>query len=253
MTAIFLMTQLFDFLAGRIEKTALPMKLQPMAVSLRTQHNLVGKMLVKRGLMTEKTYEENKDSYIKFMYLKHLEGGVKGGGRGLKLGLSYQKGRMDATVKEISPEKYQVISKGGHSYSKPTLTKEAADAKQKTVQEQVEEYRRSIGLIEDISVAAPTGLAATLSDITKFDFMQEMSMNPDWVWQDSMVKVNGKRIGIGKLKEEIETQKKIVEQAPNVPEAQKRLETMENAMAEATAKTEKAPAKPAKEEKQKQQ
>lgn len=231
--------QLFDFLAGRIEKTALPLRLQPMAVSLRTQHNVVGKMLVKRGLMTEKTYEENKDSYVKFMYLKHLEGGVKGGGRGLKLGLSYQKGRMDATVKEVDG-KYQVISKGGHSYSKP-MTKEMADAKQKTVQENVEEYRRSIGLIEDISVAAPTGLASTLSDITKFDFMKEMSLNPEWVWQDSIVKVDGKRMGIGKLEEEIETQKKIVEQAPNVPEAKKRLDVMESAMAEVTAKTDKIP------------
>jgi hypothetical protein len=147
---------------------------------------------------------------------------------------------MDAEISETD-KGFQVVSRGGHKYTGATLTKETAQKRQKEIQEEVDNYRRSIGLVEDISVAAPTGLATSLSDITKYDFMEEMSKNPNWVWPDSIVKVDGKRMGIGRLAEDIENAQRMVEQAPNVPEIQDRLERMEKVMDEVTLKAKKAP------------
>ena len=194
---------LFRFLDGEISKDVLPKKIRSLAIMLRTQNNLIGKMLVKRGLLDEKTFERHKNQYVRYLYLKHIlgdESNIPIGQSG-KLDLSYLENRKDLT----------------------------------------KEQRKAIGLIEDVSVAQPMGLSKALGDIVKHDYMEKIVNNPDWTWQPSIIDVDGKKMGIGQLTEEVKIARQMYEQAPNVPEIKQRLDKLENALNKAINLTKNAP------------
>jgi len=239
---------IFRFLDGQIPVTDLPPPVRVMARNLQTMNNLIGKMLVNRGLLSEETWLAHKDQYVRYLYLKHILGDkpipVTQGGR---MDLTYLKARKDLTP----------------------------------------EQKRAIGWIEDVSVAEPFGVSKQLSDIVKFDFYERISENPNWVWQPSVVEIpevktyppgtappprpTGRRpiqaplmeeaagpspqaglaipetivrrqkMGIGQLVEEVEIQRRVAKQAPNVPEVQERLRMLEDALKKAQEETGKAP------------
>lgn len=188
---------LFTFLDGGMPLEDLPQSLRPLAQTLQTQNNLIGKMLVKRGLLDQAVFEKNKNQYVHYMYLKHELGdkasGISVGASG-KLDLSQLKARKDLTREE----------------------------------------QRALGLIEDVSVAQPVGMAKSLSDIQKFDMFSQMAAHPEYTFQPARVKVGDKIWGIGKAIEELEIQKKMAEQAPNSPEIKARLDVLQKAVDEAS-------------------
>jgi hypothetical protein len=191
-------TDMFKFLDGQIEVDALPANVRLMAKSLRTANNLIGRQLVRRGMLDESTFNAHKNQYIRYSYLKHILGdkaNISIGPNG-KMNLSYLKERKDLTQAQ----------------------------------------KKAIGLIEDVSIAEPISVSRPLQDIAKHDMMSAIADNPEWTWEPSMVKVEGKRIGIGKLVEEIGMQKKVVEQA-KTPEAQARLDKLQKAMDTAQEQT----------------
>lgn len=401
---------MFRFLDGEVSKESLPANVRPLAQSLQTINNMIGKMLVKKGLLDETIYEAHKGQYIKYLYLKHLlpEDAKLPIGHSGKLDLSYLKGRMDPVIKtsrvgkeyvdknvyedilkvaeglgvtherrfkakrgalgyatkgtgetvtqygtelsvlahelghqldfkynlwdrivgegvssrgkdvvnkelraladltfegsevskyykakvrktaekmahmleayihaptrfkEVAPETYsrfdsfiksqpetaplskilqglalkevkvkhyQVVSRGGHAYTSPVLTLEEAKAKLPSVQEQVVNYRKEIGLVEDVSVAEPVGILKPLTDLSKHKFYSEIAINPEWTWQPSVVTVDGKKIGIGALAEEVKIARQMHEQAPQVPEIKARLDRLDTALQTAIAET----------------
>jgi hypothetical protein len=239
---------MFRFLDGQIPITDLPPAVKVMAQNLQTMNNLIGKMLVNRGLLSEETWLAHKDQYVRYLYLKHILGD--------KPIPVTQSGRMDLTYlkarKDLTPEQ-----------------------------------KRAIGWIEDVSIAEPFGVSKQLSDIVKFDFYERISQNPNWVWQPSIVEipeiktyppgtapppraagrrpiqaplmeeaagpspqaslaipetiVRRQKMGIGQLVEEVEIQRRVAKQAPNVPEVQERLRMLEDALKKAQEETGKAP------------
>jgi len=195
---------MFRFLDGEISLESLPRGNRSLATALRTTNNIIGQMLVKRGLLDERTFEANKSQYVRYVYLKHILGDdvpIRTG-KGGRLDLSYLKQRKDLTA----------------------------------------EQRKAIGLVENVSVAQPMGMSRSLSDIAKFDFMRKISENPNWVWTPSVVEFEGQRWGIGKLAEEVDIQRKVAKQAPDVPEVQARLRQLEGALNQAQNQTRNVPA-----------
>ncbi len=188
--------KMFLYLDGKISKEELPHEARLLVNSIRERLKTIGRMLVKRGLLSEETFEKHKGTYVRYLYLKHLIPDADVAvGKGGRLDLSYLKRRKDLTA----------------------------------------EQRRALGLIEDVSVAVPVGMSQSLSDIAKFDFFAKVAENPNWVWQPSIVEVtdtDGKtrRMGIGKLVEEVEITRQMHERAPNVPEIKQRLEKLEDAL-----------------------
>lgn len=401
---------MFRFLDGEVSKGSLPANVRPLAQSLQTINNMIGKMLVNKGLLDEATYEAHKGQYIKYLYLKHLlpEDAKLPIGHSGKLDLSYLKGRMDPVVKvsrsgkeyvdknvyegilkvaeglgvtherrfkakrgalgyatkgtgetvtqygtelsvlaheighqldfkynlwdrivgegisskgkdvvnkelraladltfegsevskyyktkvrktaekmahmleayihaptrfkEVAPETYskfdsfiksqpetaplskilqglalkevevkhyQVTSRGGHAYTSPTLTLKEAKAKLPSIQKQVDNYRKEIGLVEDVSVAEPMGVLKPLTDISKHKFYSEIAVNPEWTWQPSVVTVDGKKMGIGALAEEVKVARQMFDQAPHVPEIKARFDRLDTALQSAITET----------------
>ena len=186
--------QLFEYLDARLTLKDLDQEVRPLANSLRRTNNMIGRMLVKRGLISEEVYQKHKNAYIHYMYLKHVLGDdakiFKGGVIGA-LDLGMLKKRIE----------------------KMTL-----------------EERRAIGLIEDASITAPVGMLKALRNVGTIDMMNEVIKNPEWVWPGTVVPFEGRNIGIGTLAEELQIQRKIVKTAPNVPEAQSRLKVLEDLM-----------------------
>ena len=192
---------LFRFLDGQIDIADLPENLRSKASMMRTVNNTIGKMLVDRGMLDEKTFAANKGQYVRYLYLKHILGdklNIPASGR---LDLKYLKTRKDLTAEE----------------------------------------RKAIGLVEDVSVAEPVGISGPLSDISKHDFMEAVSKNPDWTWTPSYTLIDGQEWSIGKLADELNIQRKMLNQAPDVPEIKERLSKLETAMNEAQSATKNIP------------
>lgn len=195
--------KIFNYLDGDIKIDALPKEVRGLAVSIQGAIRRTGQMLVKRGMLNNETFEANKDQYVRYMYLKHFLGDKTDMrmGRGGKMDLSYLKSRKDLT----------------------------------------KEQQRAIGLIEDVSVAVPTGLSQSLSDIVKYDFFDKIADEPKWVFKPSMVKVFGTKMGIGALTEEVKIAERMHKQAPDVPEIKDRLNILKNALDEAVNKSKNVP------------
>jgi hypothetical protein len=194
---------IFRFLDGEISKEALPEENRQLAQSLQNVLNTVGRMLVKRGMLDASTYEANKGQYVRYLYLKNILGDKFGRftDGSGRLDLSYLKSRKDLTREE----------------------------------------QRAIGLIEDVSVAVPIGVSQTLSDVVKYDFYDEISSEPEWTFTPSIVNVDGRRMGIGALVEEVKIAEQMNKQAPKVKEIKERLDTLKAALDKAKAESKNVP------------
>lgn len=193
---------MFRYLDGQLGIEELPTEVRAKASTLRSVNNMIGRMLVQRDMLPVDTYLKNENRYIRYMYLKHALGDKfdSVGGGGSKMDLSYLKSRKDLTP----------------------------------------EQQKAIGFIEDVSIAEPVSVAQPLADMAKNDFFQKISENPNWTFQPSIVEFEGKKYGIGKLREELDIQERINKSTPNVPEIQERLTALRNTMNSAEVEAGKA-------------
>ena len=180
----------FRFLDGQMPLRSLSPDVRKTAKDIQEVTKTVGKMLVKRGIINQKTFDSLKGKYVHYMYAKYALGDdamIKIGPTG-KLDLSYAKAR-----KNLSPDE-----------------------------------QAALGLIEDAQIAVPTGMGKALTDIAKFDYLDTISRNPDWAWQPSFVDVplragqKPTRMSIGKLSDELKIYEKMVEETPNAEIIQRR-------------------------------
>jgi len=173
----------FRFLDGQIKADILPKEAQRLAVSLKERTKTIGRMLVKRNIITQKQFDKHKGRYVHYMYAKHILGedapiGITSAG---KLNLSYAKKRKD-----LSPEQ-----------------------------------KATLGLIEDASIVVPVGMGKALTDIAKYDYLETLATNPNWTWTPSLVDVPigkaGKpvKMGIGKLIDEVKTYERVIKETPS--------------------------------------
>lgn len=192
--------KIFQAIDGTIPKSALTKDQKVLADRITELNNQIGKMAVDEGLMSEETFKANKDNYIHYMYLRHIlgENTVGASSSGTaKMDLSWAKQRKDLTP----------------------------------------EQRAEIGLIEDISIAQPIGMAKTISDIHMNRFFNSIAADPEVTWQPRMVKVDGKNWGIGRLVQEVENQRRLARKEPKSVEIKNRLDKLEDALDDARANT----------------
>jgi hypothetical protein len=210
---------LFWYLNGDIPIETLPEEVRETAKMIQRRTEVIGEMLVDRGIIAEGQFNKYRGKYIHYMYAKHVMG-------------------EDAPIFLTSSGKLNL------SYTKSRNTK-------LTMQQ-----KKELGLIEDASVAVPVGMGKALTDIAKYDYLESIADNADWVWQPSMIKVPvGKLLakpvrgrtrknvtmGIGKLIEEVKTYDRMMESNPT-PEIAEIRRILREALDKAEAESENMPA-----------
>jgi len=194
---------IFGVLDGRLEITDLPVEARLVARQMQERTKQIGKMLVRRNIISQSTYDEMEGQYIHYMYARHIVG--------------------DGATIETSSGKVNL------SYTKqrnPDLTLD---------------QRRELGLIEDAGIAVPVGMGKALNDIAKWDYLDAVAKSADWTWQPSRVAVDGQTWGIGRLAEEVDAMKAAVKQFPDHADMAKRLATLEKSLADASEATKNIP------------
>jgi N12 class adenine-specific DNA methylase/uncharacterized protein YqiB (DUF1249 family) len=209
---------MFWYLNGDIPIETLPEDARELAQLIQRRTQIIGEMLVDRGILSESQFKKYAGKYIHYMYAKHIMG-------------------EDAPVFLTSTGKLNL------TYTKsrnPNLTMQ---------------QRKELGLIEDASVAVPVGMGKALTDIAKYDYLAKIAENADWVWQPSMVRVpSGKPLaepikgrtrryrtmGIGKLVEEVKIYNEMVQKHPS-PEVEEIHKILTEALAQAEQQSENMP------------
>jgi hypothetical protein len=137
---------------SRKDINTLPPEQARIAKEFITVNNLTGKMLVERGLIGEEAYSNLKGQYIKYSYLKHILG-------------------EDVEI-PINPN--------------GKINTNALKARKGLTLEQ----QKAIGFIEDVSIAQPLGMAQSLSNIVKYDYLEKLASDPRNVWTPSIVNIS---------------------------------------------------------------
>ncbi len=143
--------EIFEAMDARRDLATMRPEISLIAKELITVNDIVGKMLVQRDLISQKAYDAHKGEYIRYAYLKHILGDETPipVKPNGKLDLSYAKSRKDLTL----------------------------------------EQRKTLGLVEDVSIAEPLGLAKSLTDIAKYDYLEKLAQDPRNVWTPSIVNI----------------------------------------------------------------
>lgn len=184
------------------------MKPQELARMIRRRSDIIGQMMVDRGILTEAQFKANEGNYIHYAYAYYVLG-------------------EDAPIAISSTGKLDLKET---MHRNPDLTME---------------QRYALGLIEDASIAVPLGMGKALTDIAKWDYLAKVADNPDWVWQASIVKVpvgaplktdqsgrtrRWKKMTVGSLTAEIKKYEEMVRVQPT-PEVQETLRIYKESLA----------------------
>ena len=135
--------------------------------------------------------------------------------------------KQGLALKELQQMAYQVRSKGGKLYA-DNLTLEEAKLKKAEIQKEIDKYRKAIGWVEDVSIAEPMSISIPLQNIVAYDHLLRIADNPDWTWQPSVIGIDGKKWGIGALKEEMRSQAMILAENPDSIEIKERYDALSN-------------------------
>ena len=190
-----------------------------LARMIRRRSDTIGEMMVESGIITEAQFKAWEGKYIHHAYAYHILG-------------------EDASIAISNNGKLDLAET---MHRNPNLTME---------------QKKQLGLIEDASIAVPMGMGKALTDIAKANFMKEISENPDWVWQDSIISVpaglelktpvRGRthrmvKMTIGKLVDEVKKHKEMVAVQPS-PEVEAHLKILQAALDKAEEASKKRPA-----------
>lgn len=63
---------MFYFLDGKNTLMDLPKATRPLAQSLQTVNNMIGRMLLKRGKISPETYRKHENNYVRYFYTEHF-------------------------------------------------------------------------------------------------------------------------------------------------------------------------------------
>ena len=151
----------YDYLTTRDADPAMigNEKARETAVYVKTVMDLVGRGLVERGLLSEKSYQKYRGEYLPRLYLKHM----------------------------IKDKKLNLSLSGGTRPSKmPYLKSRDVDLDS--------EVRALLGEVKDPAFLASRGIFRPLRDMAILDFLNEISKDGQWVFQESLVPYNGKSV-----------------------------------------------------------
>lgn len=130
-------------------------KVRNAAVAAKSTIKKVGKEMVRRGLLSQESYDKHHDAYLPRVYLKHLmAGGEFGTGlRTSPMGYLKQRKDLDSELREII-----------------------------------------LGQVEDPGFLAAKAISLPARDMAILDFLRLVSQNPDWVLQQSLVEYRGAKV-----------------------------------------------------------
>lgn len=204
--------QMFHALTSRESMTKLPKKYWRKVESLRNLHKYIGKMAVKRGILSKETYDSNKGEWVKHIYEKYID------------------------------EKKESLSK---QQSTMTLQLDWKNRKLPDTSFGVDE-QRARGLKEDVATAVPVGMTEVLTDLSRSDMFDEILKNPELTWQPSVVSVDNGQGGldtwtIGTLHKHIESQEQAVLRNPDNMAMKNELSRLKDIMNQAQKESGNAP------------
>lgn len=238
-----------QYLDGQIDITDLPPEVRNLATSIQQRTIAIGKALVRRGML-EEHYDivnpvgevvgtaKTKAKAIKlrdkeFPAIKHTleirHSGAFGKLKGQYVHYIYSKHIIGDDVAIDPGSLITPTGKLDLSYLKsrnPNLT---------------HNDRIALGLVEDAAKSVPIGMGKALTDMAKFDFLDTLAKNPEWVWTPSTVKFEGQTWGIGKLVIEVQQQAKVIAENPANELAKARYDKLSNALRETTEATKNVP------------
>jgi hypothetical protein len=142
----------------------LPKELQKPALEFRVLDNSLGRMLVDNGLMSEETFKANAGNHIRYIYNIYQQGGDLAMGMGQKLDTKFIKPRKDLSDLQ----------------------------------------RQQLGLVKDPIQAIANSIADTHRAVGMAQHFKTIAENPDWVFEPASVKIDGKKMGIGKVQKMID-------------------------------------------------
>lgn len=133
-------------------------KVRETAIRVKQTFDQIGEALIRQGMASPEQIGKYKGMYLPRMYLKYLLG--------------------DDTKGDYIPNN---LSASDQRYLKRRMD-----------ENQLPEYVRKFMLqeIEDPGYLASKGILTAGKDIAVIDFLNTVAMNPNWAWQDAMVKVN---------------------------------------------------------------
>ena len=136
------------------------------------------------------------------------------------------------SLKKLTSATYNVVSRGGKKYKSGLNLQEAISEKIK-IEGTLATHRKEIGQITDIRIAMPISMSSGLQNIAAIDRFLKIVSKPEFIYEPSLVEVEGKKLGLFALKEELDTQRKVYEAMPN-KDTKSRLNLLEDAYNEAT-------------------
>ena len=143
-------TAAFDYLTTEgADPSTLPVKIRGAAIASKSAIKKLTKELVRRGIISQESADKHEDAYLPRMYLKFLLERTDFGS-GLKL----------------SPKNYA-------KYRNDELPEDLRDV--------------YYGEIKDVPFLITQALSVPASDLAKQDFMRDLSQNPAWVLETSLV------------------------------------------------------------------
>jgi hypothetical protein len=191
---------------------------QELARMIRRRSDIIGEMMVERGILDEAQFKKWEGKYIHYAYAYYVLG-------------------PDASI---------AVSNNGKLDLAETLRRNP---------DMTMEQRKTLGLIEDAAIAVPMGMGKSLTDIAKWDYLLKIAENPEWVWQPGIIKVpvgpplakavRGRtrrvvKMTIGKLVDEVKKYKEMARVQPS-PEVEEHYNILQAALDKAEAASQNRP------------
>jgi hypothetical protein len=166
--------EIWKFMNGDIPIQILREDLRPVAKQFRQLDNQIGRDLVRAGIISEDAYRRLEGRHIRYIYNQYMTG------EGLE------------------------ISGGGK-----INTKAFQDRKDLTDIE-----RERLGLVKDpIAEIADTMIQASHA-IAMTNYFSKVAGTPEWIWQPSVITFEGRKMGIGKARDIVDTVDRVQKEHP---------------------------------------
>ncbi|MFA5340140.1 MAG: hypothetical protein WC332_00040 [Clostridia bacterium] len=232
--------QIWNFMDGRIKLEELPDNLQTPAKRMRMIDNVIGKRLADEGVISKETFEANKDKHIRYIYNIYQQGQDLMGGGGVKLNTKNFAERTDwgqvATRKHLN-ENFNYLPKEElqslNGFLDGTVDKTNLPNNVKWIADQLIEKKAEFkdieqtrtGLIKDPIQAMTQSIVEGEKAVAMSKYFKKISETPEWVFEPSVLKINGIKMGLGKAQSMIEAMDKVGDLNPEQIKYKTQIET----------------------------
>lgn len=245
--------QIWEFMDGRKPLSDLPANLQHPARRMRMIDNVVGKRLADEGVISAETYEANKGNHIRYIYNVYQQGQELMGGGGAKINRAAFSERHDwgqAATKKHLNDNFGYLPKQErgalHGFLDGVVDKADLPDHIKWIADQLVEKKAEfkdveqsrMGLIKDPIQAMAQSITEGEKATAMSKYFKKIAGTPEWIFEPSVLKINGLKMGIGKAQSLVDAMERVGELNPEQIRFKAQLE---GAIQGATAKMGKPP------------